>query len=105
LARTAIQPASSAPVIAAKFLLKTNSKSKGKEQRWPHLLHFARAQGRDQRTYFSLRNSLEVIKIDRAVPRHPVRFGQQDLGWNVANRGCNRGDGDFAEKFQRRISG
>src|SRR5215510_2842690 len=38
-ARAAIQPASSDAVIAARFLPRTNSKSKGKEQAWSHLLH------------------------------------------------------------------
>ena len=85
--------------------VKRNSKSKRKKQARPQLLHFARAQGRDQRTYFPLGNSLEVIQIDRAVPWHSVRLCQQNFGRNVANRRCNRCNGDFSEKLQRRISG
>src|ERR1044071_1057401 len=82
-----------------------NSESKGKEQARSHLLHFARAQSRDQRTYLSLRNSLEVIKIDRAVSWHAVGLRQQSFGRNIANRRGDRCDGDFSEELQRRISG
>lgn len=86
------------------FPARQKLKSQRKKHARPYLLHFARAQRCDQRTYFPLGNSLEVMKINRAVPRHSVRLRQQNFGRNVANRRCNRCDGDFSEKLQRRIS-
>ncbi len=80
-------------------------KSQGKEQTWSNLFHLARAQSRDERADFSLRDGLKMIKVNGAIPGHAVCLGQQNFGWNVPNGRGDRGDGHSPQKFHRRISG
>ena len=47
-------------------------KSQSEEQARSHLLHLAGAQRCDQRADFSLRNGLEMVKVDSAVCGHAV---------------------------------
>ncbi len=50
-----------------------------------------------------LRNSLQVVAVDSAIPRHAVFFREKNFGRNVADRTCNGGNGYFAKIFQRGI--
>jgi hypothetical protein len=71
----------------------------GKTNRPPDISHPSRGQGCDEGTDFPLRNSLQVVTVDCAIPSHAIGLREKDFGRDVADRACNGGDSYFAKVF------
>ena len=107
----AMLPLASAPLapefgMASLGLLSLGvSEAQSKKERGANAGHVLGAQPGNHRTDSSGRHRLNVIEIDRAIPRQAVCLGERDLSWNVPDRGGDRGYGHLTQECEGGITG
>jgi hypothetical protein len=61
------------------------------------LFHFAGCQSRNAIADIMLGHGLKIVEVCRAGVGYAILSGQQEFGWNTADRGC---DGRYGDRIQ-----